>query len=191
MVASKQEVRIIGGRFRSRKLRFPDVEGLRPTPDRVRETLFNWLRETTEGARCLDLYAGSGALGFEAASRGARRVVMIDAHKGVAQSLKDHCQALDAPEVAVLLASARDFLKGPAEVFDLVFLDPPFRQGWLASAGALLERGGWLARDAWIYVEAEREFDFSALPPVWRCLRQGEAGDVAYRLYQRQSADQP
>jgi 16S rRNA (guanine966-N2)-methyltransferase len=141
-----------------------------------------------EGARCLDLYAGSGALGFEAVSRGARRVVMVDAQKAVAQALKEHCGTLDVPEVVVVPANARDFLKGTAEVFDVVFLDPPFRKGWLPSAGALLERGGWLGADAWIYVEAEREFDFSALPPIWHCLRQGVAGDVAYRLYQRQSA---
>ena len=188
MAVSKQEIRIIGGRFRSRKLRFPDAEGLRPTPDRVRETLFNWLREGIEGARCLDLYAGSGALGFEAVSRSARRVVMVDAQKTGAQSLKDHCGTLDTPEVVVVTANARDFLKGAAEVFDVVFLDPPFRKGWLPSAGALLEKGGWLSLNAWIYVEAEREFDFSSLPPAWRCLRQGMAGDVAYRLYQRQSA---
>ena len=188
MAVSKQEIRIIGGRFRSRKLRFPDAEGLRPTPDRVRETLFNWLREGIEGARCLDLYAGSGALGFEAVSRGARRVVMVHAQKTVAQSLKDHCGTLDTPEVVVVTANSRDFLKGNAEVFDVVFLDPPFRKGWLPSAGALLEKGGWLSLNAWIYVEAEREFDFSSLPPAWRCLRQGMAGDVAYRLYQRQSA---
>ena len=187
MAASKHEIRIIGGRFRSRKLKFPDVEGLRPTPDRVRETLFNWLRDVVEGARCLDLYAGSGALGFEAVSRGARRVVMVDSQTSVAQSLREHCGKLDAQEVVVVAASARDFLKGGAEVFDLVFLDPPFRKGWLPSAAALLERGGWLAQNAWLYVEAEREFDFSGLPSTWVCLRQGEAGDVAYRLYQRQS----
>ena len=188
MAGSKQEIRIIGGRFRSRKLRFPDVEGLRPTPDRVRETLFNWLRDTTEGARCLDLYAGSGALGFEAASRGARRVVMVDAQKVVTEVLKAHCDILDVPEVVVVSANARDFLKGPSEAFDLVFLDPPFRKGWLPSAGAMLEKAGWLSPEAWIYVEAEREFEFSGLPPVWQCLRQGLAGDVAYRLYQRQAA---
>lgn len=190
MAVSKQEIRIIGGRLRSRKLRFPDAEGLRPTPDRVRETLFNWLRDGIEGARCLDLYAGSGALGFEAVSRGARRVVMVDAQKAVTQSLKEHCGTLDVPEVVVVSANARDFLKGNAEVFDVVFLDPPFRRGWLPSAGALLERGGWLASHAWLYVEAEREFDFSTLPPAWRSVRQGLAGDVAYRLYQRQSANQ-
>jgi len=115
--------------------------------------------------------------------------VMVDDQKAVVQSLKHHCETLDAPEVVVVPANARDFLKGNSEVFDVVFLDPPFRKGWLPSAGALLERGGWLAQDAWIYVEAEREFDFSGLPPVWRCLRQGEAGDVAYRLYQRQRVD--
>lgn len=189
MAASKQEIRIIGGRFRSRKLRFPETEGLRPTPDRVRETLFNWLRDSTEGARCLDLYAGSGALGFEAVSRGARRVVMVDAQKPVTQSLKAHCDMLDVPEVVVVTANARDFLKGSSEIFDVVFLDPPFRKGWLPSAGILLEKGGWLAPLALIYVEAERDFDFSGLPSDWSCLRQGLAGDVAYRLYQRQRAD--
>lgn len=186
MAASKNEIRIIGGRFRSRKLRFPDAEGLRPTPDRVRETLFNWLRDAVEGARCLDLYAGSGALGFEACSRGASKVVMVDANGGVVRALKDNCGLLDASEVMVVAQNARDFLKGPPELFDLVFLDPPFRKGWLPSAAARLESAGWLAQDALLYLEAEQEFDFSGLPSHWQCLRQGIAGDVAYRLYRRE-----
>lgn len=190
MAASKNEIRIIGGRFRSRKLRFPNAEGLRPTPDRVRETLFNWLRDVIEGSRCLDLYAGSGALGFEACSRGAKGTVMVDAHPGVARALRENCALLDAPEIRVIAQNARDYLKGPVEPFDVVFLDPPFRKGWLASATSRLESGGWLSREAFVYVEAEREFDFSVLPSAWQVLRQGVAGDVAYRLYRREPRDQ-
>jgi 16S rRNA (guanine966-N2)-methyltransferase len=189
MAAPKNEIRIIGGHFRSRRLRFPDAEGLRPTPDRVRETLFNWLRDHLEGSCCLDLYAGSGALGFEAASRGARRVVMVDQSLVVSKALKENCAKLEATSILIRGESARDYLKGVSEPFDLVFLDPPFRKGWLPSAAALLEHGGWLVPEALLYLEAEREYDFSGLPAHWSCLRQGTAGDVAYRLYQRQTLD--
>jgi len=114
---------------------------------------------------------------------------MVEQNPQVAKALKENCARLEATEITVRMESARDFLKGVPEPFDLVFLDPPFRKGWLASAASVLERGGWLAPDAFLYLEAEREFDFAGLPVHWHLLRQGTAGDVAYRLYQRQQRD--
>lgn len=186
---ARHEIRIIAGTWRSRRLRFPAVEGLRPTPDRVRETLFNWLRDAIEGARCLDLFAGSGALGFEAASRGAARVVQVDASARVCSSLRQHCARLAADSVQVVEAQARQFLLGVAEPFDVVFLDPPFRRGWLAPLCESLERCDWLAPEALIYLEFERELGLDGLlPPTWSGWRHGTAGEVGYALYQRRPA---
>lgn len=185
-VPARNEIRLIAGEWRSRKLRFPDIEGLRPTPDRVRETLFNWLRDDVEGARCLDLYSGSGALGFEAASRGAARVIQVESDPRVVAALRHHCELLSATQVHVRQENVRQFLtETPEAGFDIVFLDPPFRRGWLVPTCVLLERGGWLAEHARIYLEAERELKLDGLPATWQRLRHGEAGDVAYALYQR------
>ena len=181
----RNEIRIIAGIWRSRRLRFPAAEGLRPTPDRVRETVFNWLRDDIEGACCLDLFAGSGALGFEAASRGAIRVVQVDAGDGVCSALRQSCALLAADQVFVVQDNVRHYLTGPAEPFDVVFLDPPFRRGWLQPVGMMLERRGWLAPRALIYLESERELRLDGLPATWTRRRQGEAGEVAYGLYQR------
>ncbi len=179
------QLRIIGGAWRSRKLRFKETEGLRPTPDRVRETLFNWLRDDIEGARCLDLYAGSGALGFEAASRGASEVVLVEVHPLIAKDLRQNCALLEATRVQVLNEGALDFLKREPAPFDVVFLDPPFRRGWLSLTAERLERAEWLSADALIYLESERELPLHDLPLSWTVRRQGVAGDVAYGLYQR------
>lgn len=185
----KQTVRIIAGTWRSRKLRFPEAEGLRPSPDRVRETVFNWLRDDVEGASCLDLYAGSGALGFEAASRGARRVVMVESNPQVIAGLKANCQKLEAGEsVEIHHAPALAYLRGPPEQFDLVFLDPPFQKGWLESSAEALVTRGWLTSGAFLYMEAEKTYDFAAIPKVLRLYRQGCAGDVAFRIYQNNGA---
>lgn len=181
----RNEIRIIAGAWRSRKLRFPAFEGLRPTPDRVRETLFNWLRDDIEGARCLDLFAGSGALGFEAASRGARKVVQVESGDTVCAALRQSCALLAADQVCVIQDNVRHYLAGPAEPFDVVFLDPPFRRGWLQPMGMMLEIRGWLAPHALVYLESERELRLDGLPATWSRIRQGEAGDVAYGLYQR------
>ena len=182
----RNDIRIIAGEWRSRKLRFPAVEGLRPTPDRVRETVFNWLRDVIEGARCLDLFAGSGALGFEAASRGAASVVQVDAAEKVCDALRQNCSLLKADErIRVIRDQARGYLTGPAEPFDVVFLDPPFRRGWLQPLCQMLESRGWLAPVAHIYLEYERELRLTDLPPTWNPYRRGEAGEVAFALYQR------
>jgi 16S rRNA (guanine966-N2)-methyltransferase len=179
------EVRIIGGAWRSRRIRFPDVTGLRPTPDRVRETLFNWLQGEIDGVRCLDLYAGSGALGFEAASRGASHVVAVDSHRKVCEALRHNCAALDARQIEIVQAEVGRFLSGSGRPFEIVFMDPPFRRGFLNRSCELLASRGWLADRAWIYLEAEAEQALDGLPSDWAVVRSKQAGEVGYHLFQR------
>jgi 16S rRNA (guanine966-N2)-methyltransferase len=178
------QLRIIAGRWRGRKLAFAPVPGLRPTPDRVRETLFNWLSPVIAGTRCLDLYAGSGALGLEAASRGAAEVVLVDSSASVAGTLRQELQRLDAGQVRVLQAEASVYLRGSAQPYDIVFLDPPFREGQLDGIIRQLEDGGWLAADAWVYLETER-LQTLDLPVNWTVHRSKTAGQVAYYLVRR------
>jgi 16S rRNA (guanine966-N2)-methyltransferase len=179
------EVRIIAGRWRSRKLRFPAADELRPTPDRVRETLFNWLQGELEGKQCLDLYAGSGALGFEAASRGAERVVEVERDARVCAALRRNCAELVATQVAVVHADAFRFLTRTARTFDIVFLDPPFRRGHVPRCCELLESRGWLSDRAWIYIEAEAQLPVEALNTPWPIVRSQKSGDVGYHLCRR------
>ena len=179
----KNEVRIIGGTWRSRKIRFPDSPGLRPTPDRVRETLFNWLGQDLEGLVCLNLYAGSGVLGFEAASRGASRVVQVERNPEACLALKQNCDLLKAQTVQILQMDVSRFLAGPSEAFDVVFLDPPFQQGLVEPCCLLLEEKGWLAPHARIYIEAEKENGLDRLPESWKSHRNKQAGGVGYHLY--------
>lgn len=180
------EVRIIAGQWRSRRLRFPAAEQLRPTPDRVRETLFNWLQGELPGARCLDLYAGSGALGFEAASRGAAHVVAVERDARVCTALRQNCAALGATQVEIIQADAARFLTGTAHAFDIVFLDPPYRRGHLARCCPVLEARGWLSESAWIYLEAEAELPIETVAGRWQLLRSQKSGDVGYHLCRRQ-----
>lgn len=181
------QLRIIAGIWRGRKLGFAPVAGLRPTPDRVRETLFNWLGSSVQGARCLDLFAGSGALGLEAASRGAAEVVLVDADPQVARTLREQVRLLGARQVRVLQADCERYLGGAPEIFDLVFLDPPFRQDMLPACLQLLEQRGWLALTAWIYIETERALELS-LPSNWSAYRSKTTGQVSYQLVRRQGA---
>lgn len=176
-------VRIIGGRWRGSKLEVAPRPGLRPTSDRVRETLFNWLQPQLPGAHCLDLFAGSGALGFEAASRGTGRVVLIERDGGLAQNLRDSAKRLGGEQIDVVQADALAWLTPPPrERFDIVFIDPPFAAGNHAAACAAV--APWLAPQAWIYVESARESRF-ATPADWREHRRGETRDVRYVLYHR------
>jgi 16S rRNA (guanine966-N2)-methyltransferase len=184
------QLRIIAGRWRGRRLRFAPVPGLRPTPDRVRETLFNWLGPVIAGARCLDLFAGSGALGLEAASRGAGEVVLVDSHATVIETLRQQLQQLDAGQVRVVQTEAAVYLRGGGQPFDIVFLDPPFGEGLLVGIIQQLEAGGWLSADAWIYLEAERG-QVCELPPNWTVHRSKTAGQVAYSLVRRTAAATP
>jgi 16S rRNA (guanine966-N2)-methyltransferase len=174
--AKAGKIRIIGGEYRGRRIPVPDRSDLRPTPDRVRETLFNWLGQTLDGKSCLDLFAGSGALGFEAASRGARRVVMVENDRGAFSNLEKTLALIDARQVDLIFGDAFDYLKKGDERFDVVFLDPPFRQNALPT---LLERlPQRLAPGALVYVEAPEPVADSA----WRELRRSRAGQVSYQL---------
>lgn len=176
-----QTLRVIGGLWRGRRIRFPDVPGLRPTPDRVRETLFNWLGQDLSGRRCLDLFSGSGALGFEAASRGAREVEMLDSSAVVVKSLRDTATLLGASAVRVARGDALEFLHQAPSQFDVVFLDPPFGSGLDAAALGLL--APWLAPGGRVYLESGSEY----LPGNgWRVHRAGRAGQVHYHLLERE-----
>jgi len=182
MVDHGNQLRIIGGRWRSRRLRFPDVEGLRPTPDRVRETLFNWLAPLIEGARCLDLFAGSGALGIEALSRDAAEVVFVERQPLVVRQLRRNLAQLGQASAQVIQADALVWLGGPSRPFDVVFLDPPFDANLLVPVCAALQRGGWLADGARIYLETMRDAGKLELPENWQLTREKTAGQVSYRL---------
>lgn len=175
-------VRIIGGVWRGRKLTFADAPGLRPTPDRVRETLFNWLQGHIEGARCLDLFAGSGALGLEALSRGARMAVLLEANPAVAKHLKAQVAMLGARNAHVEQIDALRYLSGPSQTFDVVFIDPPFAAKLWTQTAALLANNGWLAPNAFIYVESPGQSEAAQLPEAWETLRDKTAGEVRYRL---------
>jgi 16S rRNA (guanine966-N2)-methyltransferase len=172
-------IRIIGGEFRGRRITVPPRPGLRPTPDRVRETLFNWLGQRLDGLACLDLFAGTGALGFEAASRGAARVVMVERDAVVFSSLEKTRALVGALQVELVPGDALEYLARGTEAFDVVFLDPPFGQNALP---AVLDRlPVRLAPQARVYVEAERP----VRDPAWRELRGARAGQVSYQLLER------
>lgn len=182
------QLRIIAGQWRSRQFSFPMAAGLRPTPNRVRETLFNWLAPYVEGARVLDLFAGSGALVLEALSRGAGSALALDLNPAAISRLRSHLQTLRCENGQLLNTDALRYLEQqPATPFDLVFLDPPFHQNLLQSACSLLEARGWLAADAWIYTESETPPSSLGLPGNWRLHREQKAGQVYYALWQRAS----
>jgi 16S rRNA (guanine966-N2)-methyltransferase len=181
----KNKLRIIGGDWRSRQISFADAPGLRPTPARVRETLFNWLQYEIVGKQCLDLYAGSGALGFEAASRRARLVVQVENNIQACRCLKDNVQTLSAEQVKIVQSDVSRYLTGDAHPFDVVFLDPPFGLNLVVQTCQQLEENGWLAKHAKIYVETERNFDFLGMPENWRQLKSKSAGEVGYHLFER------
>ena len=185
------QLRIIGGDWRGRKLQFPAVNDLRPTPDRVRETLFNWLQMRIAGTRCLDLFSGSGALGLEALSRGAKEVVMVEQDRAAAIQIRQHLQTLKSSAGQVENSDVFRFLEGAATQFDVVFLDPPYRLGCLAQCCELLERNGWLTDDALIYLEDSAKNGEPQLPHNWEMLRSKKAGDVGYYLAQRQGGGAP
>ena len=177
MPAAKNKVRIIGGAWRSRIIAFPTQADLRPTPDRVRETLFNWLGQDMSGKCCLDLFAGSGALGFEAASRGAKRVVMVERHPAAWRALQANAALLAATTVELKHADALEFLRADDGSYNIVFVDPPFRADYLQQVlPALVPR---MARAALVHVEAPQA---PALSPGWEIQRSGRAGAVTHQL---------
>ncbi|WP_114417206.1 16S rRNA (guanine(966)-N(2))-methyltransferase RsmD [Marinospirillum perlucidum] len=184
------QVRIIGGDWRGRKLPVPFCEGLRPTSDRVRETLFNWLQFDLPGSRCLDAFAGSGALAAESLSRGASQVLLLEKEPRVAKQLRELLTELAGDQAQVLNADTLQYLEQESkEAFDLVFLDPPFTQGLLEPTCRLLEDQGWLAESAKIYLEIEKQAPVQQLPDNWSLLKEKEAGEVRYSLYQRASVN--
>jgi 16S rRNA (guanine966-N2)-methyltransferase len=176
-------VRIIGGTWRGRRVAFPDLPGLRPTPDRVRETVFNWLQHVLPGARCLDLFAGSGALGLEALSRGAQEVVFVDQAPAAARNLQEQLGRLNGlAHARVLEMGAARYLRGAPRSFDIVFMDPPFGQEALAEYVPLLDAGGWVSAGSLVYLESERSAGVPRLPPHWQVLKSKSAGEVGYHL---------
>ena len=182
--AAAGTLRIVGGKYRRRLLRVPARPGLRPTPDRVRETLFNWLGQDLDGLACLDLYAGSGALGFEAASRGAARVVLVEKDRAAVAELERSRAALNATQVTIVCGDAAAYLARERTRYDVVFLDPPFRQNALPGIlGSLASR---LEPDARVYVESEVPVDVAA---PWAELKRARAGQVSYQLLQWDAHD--
>lgn len=184
--ARSRELRIIGGTWRGRRLRFPPQAEIRPTPDRVRETLFNWLGPRVPGARCLDLFAGSGALGLEALSRGAAWVTFVERDAVAVRELRARLAQWGATGAQVEQSDAMRFLGGVAQPFDIVFLDPPFASTLLEQSGRLLEERHWLGSQALLYVETQARTELPPLPPNWRVSRAKQAGAVGYHLLKRE-----
>lgn len=183
---SRGTCRIIGGQWRSRKIRFNDAEGLRPTTDRIRETVFNWLQPYIFRSHCLDCFAGSGILGFEALSRGAGDVLFIENNRKTVNSLNENISLLATDRATVLHTDALAWLASlkPDNSFDLVFLDPPFRSGLLVNACTLLDSSGCLADNAIIYIEHAVDEDI-VVPDSWACIKQKSSGQVSYKLYEK------
>lgn len=175
-------VRIIGGAWRGRRLPVPNLAGLRPTPDRVRETLFNWLRPSLSGARCMDLFAGTGALCLEALSQGAARVVMVEKRAAIAANLRSTVATLAAENADVVEADALEHLSGPVEQFDIVFVDPPFESDLIQRSCQMIEQHGWLVVGGLAYIEAPREMTTLPIPQSWELIRSQQAGNVGYHL---------
>jgi 16S rRNA (guanine966-N2)-methyltransferase len=179
-------LRIIGGEWRSRRISFAAVDGLRPTPDRVRETLFNWLQFDITGARCLDVFAGSGILGIEAVSRGAASALLIESNLQACTAITMAIGTLKTERVQLLRGDAITILAtAPKDAYDIVFVDPPFRMGLVSAAIERLELFGWVVPGSKIYIEKERDSTFLDLPSTWRVVKRQNAGEVAYYLCER------
>jgi 16S rRNA (guanine966-N2)-methyltransferase len=190
------QCRIIAGKWRGRNIKFEDAEGLRPTTDRIRETVFNWLQPYIRQSHCLDCFAGSGVLGLEALSRGADDAVFIEKNIKTVKSLKDNVRLLDANNAVIHHADALAWLQSISVdknlgqclngQFDLVFLDPPFHSDLLAKSASLLAASGCLAEDAIIYVEHAADASVE-LPANWLCLKEKKSGQVAYKLFEQRA----
>jgi 16S rRNA (guanine966-N2)-methyltransferase len=180
-------LRIIGGKWRSRKINFAPLKGVRPTTDASRETLFNWLAPNINGANCLDLFAGSGALGFEALSRGAKHVAAVDSSMQIISNLKKNAQLLQTEDMDFCCAKIpQNINKIPKQIFDVAFLDPPFYSDLIRSTCEELVNSDYLAKNAIIYIEAEKEIDIKEMiPESWQILRKKIAGQVGSYLLKK------
>lgn len=179
------QCRIISGKWRGRNIKFDDAEGLRPTTDRIRETVFSWLQPYLPQSHCLDCFAGSGVLGFEALSRGAADVVFLEKNKQTVRNLKQNAELLSAENALIQQVDSLGWLKSKqqtGQAFDIVFLDPPFHSGLLARCCSLLSNSGCLSEDAIIYVEHATD-EKVELPENWNCLREKSSGQVSYQLF--------
>lgn len=178
-------LRIIGGLWRGRKLPVRSVKGLRPTKNRVKETLFNWLGQEISTSHCLDLFSGAGSLGFEAASRRAKSVTMVELNGGAATQLRDNAARLGADNILVINGDAVSFLEQIPRPFDVVFLDPPFRESLIEAVTMRLELHQWLTNHALIYIESEEKWSAGCIPTCWNLQRAKIMGQVAFRLYKK------
>jgi 16S rRNA (guanine966-N2)-methyltransferase len=184
----KGSVRIISGSWRGRRIPVADAPGLRPTGDRVRETLFNWLQAYVPGSSCLDVFAGTGVLGLEAASRGATNVVLLEKHAAAVAALRDFVAGLGNEAVSVCQTNSLAYLAGPADqVFDLVFVDPPFDLDVQEQVLDLLAGGGWLSADAFVYVESSNKNAAVSAPSGWQLIRSKVIGEVRLQLFRTAS----
>lgn len=179
----KQNIRIIGGSYRGKKISFPNTQGLRPTPERVRETLFNWLMYDIRDLHCLDAFAGSGALGLEAFSRGAGKIVFVEQDKIAHSNLKIQTEAFNSPKLSVLKQDACSYLQQTKEVFDLIFLDPPFNTNILPECLEIIENNNTLIHGGLIYIESSTYVQLN--PLIWQELKLKRAGQVIYGLYRK------
>lgn len=182
--SSLSQLRIIGGAFRRRLLTFPQLTEIRPTPDRVRETLFNWLAPYIIDAYCLDLFAGSGALGFEALSRGARHVIMVDKSPLVIENLRANSQLLNTSQLTLYQGSAPENIILPNEPFDIVFLDPPFHHDLIKPSCEWLEKNNLITPKSLVYIETEKTAENFNLPMNWKILKTGQTKQIRYCLSQ-------
>lgn len=188
-IIKQAQLRIIGGQWRSRKLTFSTVDGLRPTPDRVRETLFNWLQPYVYGAQCLDLFSGSGALGLEALSRGAKYVHFVEQQPVVAAQIETNLKLLSCQQAQVFQAevtawlNARQFADNPA--YDLIFMDPPFNKDRVIPCCQQLEESSLIKDNTLIYIETELNLKLNKLPSSWQIYREKIAGQVKYQIYSK------
>lgn len=185
-MAGKQQIRIIAGKWRSRQIRFPSIDGLRPTGDRIRETLFNWLAADIPGSRCLDLFSGSGALCFEALSRGATHCLALEKHPQAINCLSENKSLLDASGLTIANKDTLKYLQQRADKpFDIVFIDPPFDLNLITEVCTLVEQNGWVARDGAIYCELPAQQNGFAPPANWQVVRNKRASGVNYILFSR------
>ena len=187
MISKENSVRIISGKYKSRKITFPSQSEVRPTGNRIRESLFNWIQLEITNSRCLDLFAGSGALGIEALSRGAAIATFIESNREAAFYIKKNLKNLGAINGDLIIAEATSWLKCAKDIdpFDIVFLDPPFKANLMFDCFQLLESNNMIADNGSIYIETETEFKEEILPESWRLSHKNQAGKVFYYLYKK------